>query len=118
MPFCFLTPFPSTTAVGQGTGHLCLTREAWGYCYSLHREALPSPVTPFSVPCHVCALHHFKGFGIASEGVWGDQHGLQDRLDRQHGPERPLSAEFVAHTEHKKTGRKCGSDLEIIQKCG
>lgn len=29
----------------------------------------------------------------------GDQHGLQDRLDRQHGPERPLSAEFVAHTE-------------------
>lgn len=29
----------------------------------------------------------------------GDQHGLQDGLDRQHGPERPLSAEFVAHTE-------------------
>ena len=45
----------------------------------------------------------------------GDQHGLQDRLDRQRGPERPLSAEFVVHTEHKKTGRKCGSDLEIIQ---
>ena len=31
---------------------------------------------------------------------------------------RASGLEFVAHTEHKKTGRKCGSDLEIIQKCG
>ena len=47
----------------------------------------------------MCADITLKGLGRLQRVCGGDQHGLQDRLDRQRGPERPLSAEFVACTE-------------------
>lgn len=63
----------------------------------------------------ICLCLTLKSLG------WFQVRG-RTRVDREHSQESPLSvmpqARFCVHAEHENTGRKCGSDLEIIQKCG
>lgn len=123
-PFYFHTPFFPTISVGQRNDHLYLTRIVFVHCYYLSRETLPLSANPLITPCCACALRHFtlKNVEWCQQVGSGTRVGLEPLVTQRTQSRWPVNVgprpESVAHTEHEKTGRKCGPDLESIQKCG